>query len=454
MKKKICVFILCILSAGIFAQTKQELLEKLRKADCFEYETIGICPIESELYKSAEKFFSLCSDKESIKFLNDESSVVKCYAAYFLQKKNIKADWYKILSSEINDYTKITTWALDIGGGWYVGDFLFDCFFNKLSDDEKEKIEIQLIQKKSELYFAEKILLSDKKSEKLYSTEKSWALEGKDTAIYSLAKYQKADDIQLIEKLQDLNVQLFFKACKYNMSDSYKPFLKNYMISIMPEEHFSNEWNDFYKLISDYHDDFSREIFDMAFSDKVNNNIQKYHLRFIFNAIENSTDGFYDEYLKKLWLESDLIQKNTIDYFIEKDKTFAVDAMKKSLENSDDYFSKTEVLEYIIQIMNINEIDLTSYFSNAIQNNGVTTVEVFMNNIDCVQKNSAAIIDAMKKRLENELNPHICLPFYRYLISLKDKNIDDYLIRIFNKNKSKYMKWAMPEFEKLIDSIK
>lgn len=454
IKKITLFFILCFFSLNAFSQTKEEYLKELQKAEQFEYGIVGFTAHESPLYETAEKFVNLCSDEELIVYLNDENPVVRCYVAYFLRDKKIKADWYKILLKELTDYQQINIMDCDLIFIYTAGDFFFENLFSKLTDSEQTKLKLKAIQQQSKLYFAESILLSDEKSADLYSATRKWALKEKDTAIYALAKYNKPEDLELISRLKELNPDLFFKACKFNMNDSYKPFLKKYMISIMLKDHFYNEWKSFYKLIADYHDDFSKEIFDMAFSDKVNKTIQKYHLEFIFCAIADSRDGFYDEYLKKLWLQYYFVDEKIVSYFLQKDKTLTIEEMKTTLLNSEKYWNKKDTLDFIIKTLYENKIDLSDYFSNGIKNDSVHTIEVYMNNIDCVEKGDEKIVAAMEKRLNKETNPYIAIPIYKYLVSLNDKSINDYLIKTYNKNKNKYPNWALDEFNYLINSIK
>ena len=266
MRKRIVLFFLIFFCVSLFAQSKESLLEKLRESNCFEYKMIGFAAEESELYKSAQELVNLCNDDELIDLLSDKSPVVKCYVAYFIADKNIKANWYEILLNEINDCEKLWLMSYDIGSITYAGDFIFETLFSKkLSQAEQKKIKLEMIKKQSNLYFVESILQSDEKSDELYEAARTWAVKGNAKAIFSLAKYGKKEDVPLIENLKDKDPSLYFRACKYLMDDSHKPFLREYMISIMPKDHYSNEWSYFYKSVADYHDDFSKEIFDMAF---------------------------------------------------------------------------------------------------------------------------------------------------------------------------------------------
>ena len=315
MKKQISFIFLLAACIAIFAQTKESLLEQLRQANTFENEHIGDGGQKSELYAAAQELVNLCTDSELVKLLSDKSPVVKCYAACFVQDKNIEADWYQILLKETSDYEEVYFENYDLISTVLVGDYFLKTLFDKkLTKDEQYKIKLELIKKQSKLSFAQKMLHDQEKSNELYEATRKWALTGNADAIFSLAKYKKEQDLHLIELLKDKDKGLFFKACLYNLSASHKPFLKEYMLSIMAEKYRNSERDDFYKLIAAYHDDFSKEIFDMAFSNKVSKDIQKHHLESIYEAIKGYQDGFYYDYIKKLQTEYNFSDDKVIDY--------------------------------------------------------------------------------------------------------------------------------------------
>ncbi|MBQ2206116.1 MAG: hypothetical protein II413_02805 [Treponema sp.] len=401
---------------NVSGKKKEDILQKLRSANRYEDSVIGEGARKSKRYKDAEELMNLCGDREIIKLLNDKSPVVKCYAANFIQDRNIKANWYNILLKQAEDYSEVDFLLGDIGVVYYAGDFVLNSLFSKkLTESEQNKLKLELIKNQSKLNFANSILLGQDMSDELYAATREWALRGNANAIFSLAKYKKDEDLQLIDSLKDKDIDLFFKACQYNTRESLKPFLEEYMRSIMPKEHFYTEWKSFYKLVAVYHDDFSKKIFRLAFFDKVTARIRKYHLEFIYDAIKDYLDGFYDDYLKILWTKHNLVDKEIIDYFLLTDKEFALEGLKTTLLNSNEYFFDTETLDYIIKAAYKNKIDLTEYFARAIKEDSVTTLEIYMKNMDCVQAGNKTIVDAVKARLENESNRYVTGPLTKYL---------------------------------------
>ena len=399
---------------NVSSKKKEDILQKLRSANRYEGSLIGGFAQKSELYEDAEELMSLCSDSEILMLLNDKCPVVKCYAAKFIQDRNIEADWYNILLKQAEDYTGVQDFSFCIISECYAGDFVLNSLFSKkLTESEQNKLKLELIKNQSKLNFANSILLGQDMSDELYAATREWALKGNASAIFSLAKYKKTQDLQLIDSLKDKDIALFFKACQYNTRDSLKPFLKEYMRSIMPKEHFYDEWNDFYKLVADYHDDFTKEIFNMAFFDKVTYKIRKYHLEDIYYAIKDRLDGFYDDYLKILWTKYHLVSEEIIDYFLLTDKEFALEGLKTALLNSNEYFFlfDTKTLDYMIKAAYKNKIELAEYFERAIKEFSLDIFIVYMKNIDCIQENKE-LVDAMKARMEKEGNPSLADPLF------------------------------------------
>lgn len=416
MKKTIFLaFLFLFLSCtNVFSNKKEDLLQKLRSANRYEGSLIGAVAQKSKLYKDAEELMSLCSDREILMLLNDKSPVVKCYAADFIRNRNIEADWYNILLKQAEDYTSVKVYSFCSISDYYAGDFVLNSLFSKkLTESEQNKLKLELIKNQSKLNFANSILLGQDMSDELYAATREWALRGNANAIFSLAKYKKDEDLQLIDSLKDKDIDLFFKACQYNTRESLKPFLEEYMRSIMPKEHFHNEWASFYKLLADYHDDFTKKIFDMAFFDKVTYNIREYHLKDIYYAIKDRHDGFYDDYLKIFWTKYNWVDKEIIDYFLLTDKEFALEGLKTALLNSNEYFFlfDTETLDYMIKAAYKNKIDLTEYFERAIKEFSLDIFIVYMKNIDCIQGNKE-LVDAMNARMEKEGNPSLADPLF------------------------------------------
>ena len=403
MKKTIFLaFLFLFLSCtNVSSKKKEDILQKLRSANRYEDSVIGEGARKSKLYKDAEELMNLCSDREIIKLLNDKSPVVKCYAATFIQDRDIKANWYNILLKQAEDYSEVDFLLGDIGVVYYAGDFVLNSLFSKkLTESEQNKLKLELIKNQSKLNFANSILLGQDMSDELYAATREWALRGNANAIFSLAKYKKDEDLQLIDSLKDKDIDLFFKACQYNTRESLKPFLEEYMRSIMPKEHFYNEWASFYK---------------------VTYNIREYHLKDIYYAIKDRHDGFYDDYLKIFWTKYNWVDKEIIDYFLLTDKEFALEGLKTALLNSNEYFFlfDTDTLDYMIKAAYKNKIDLTEYFARAIKEFSLDIFIVYMKNIDCIQGNKE-LVDAMNARMEKEGNPSLADPLFLEGLDLED----------------------------------
>ena len=192
MKKSVCLILMFFTFINLFSKPNEELLKTVRKATVYEEEIIGIEHRDSKVYKAAQEYMSACSDEEIMELLNDQNNIVRCYAARFINDRNIKADWYNILFNELENSEIINYQVYDLFYTSYVGDiFIEELFATKLNAEEQSKLKLQAIQKKSKLNFAKGILQSDEKSDELYKATREWALLKDEDAIFSLAKYQK-----------------------------------------------------------------------------------------------------------------------------------------------------------------------------------------------------------------------------------------------------------------------
>lgn len=230
MKKAIFLaFLFLFLSCtNVFSNKKEDFLQKLRSANRYEGSLIGAVAQKSKLYKDAEELMSLCSDREILMLLNDKCPVVKCYAADFIRNRNIEADWYNILLKQAEDYTSVKVYSFCTISDYYAGDFILNSLFSKkLTESEQNKLKLELIKNQSKLNFANSILLGQDMSDELYAATREWALKGNANAIFSLAKYKKDEDLQLIDSLKDKDIDLFLRPANITQGNRSNPSLKN-----------------------------------------------------------------------------------------------------------------------------------------------------------------------------------------------------------------------------------
>lgn len=450
MKRWIAVLLgmICVLSG--YALSKDEIVKQMRENGSYEGKYIGIEGSLSKQYALYESLAKVCTDRELIQLLKDDCDAVRIYACMGLGQRNCKYDWLSFAVSELKDYKKILESSFDMGRIMYVGDIMIMIALDNLSENEKKQLSLKAVQEKSNLIFASQVLMGEEMSEELYKAEREWALEGNDMAIFSLAKYKKNADRDLILSLKEKSPMLFFRTCEYNLDASLKPFFAEYMESILPKKYYSGTWLYFYKAVAKYHDEFSKQIFSQIFTDKVNKDIQKYHLKYIFEAVKTYSDGFYDDLIKKLWFDFNLVDENVIEYFYKKDKTVAIEGLKKSLQKSDQMYAATDVLDYVIKKLVADEQDIKKEFLEALKKNSVSTFDVFMNNIYAFPKGDKDIVETLKKRLKSEDNGYVLIPIYEYFLSLEDEAITGYLQKSFDSNKGHYMSWVQRELKSLL----
>ncbi|MBR4373257.1 MAG: hypothetical protein IKP49_02700 [Treponema sp.] len=426
------------------------VLNKMREINCYMGSAVYESAEKPEQYSLYEIVRDSCTKAELEKLLRDKNGVVRSYALQALVERNEKLDWDKIALGSLSDTESIETMFGCIVFTERVGDIFLDMIENLISQEAKDKIDIQLLETQSPLLHAYKLLHSDKKSQGFYELTRKWALAGNENAIFSLAKYQKKEDYPLVLSLNNKERKyLFFKACPYILNDSLKPFFAEYMDSILPSKYFYNEWKEFYKSLAMFKDDFSKKELRKVFSSRTNRNIRKYHLGFIAEALETYTDGFYDDILFEMWEKYHVVKLDSAKNLLEHDKKRALDCMVSALKNSDEYIHGSGILSFCIENLLDENYDVGKIFVKELPELSGFGFNEFFEQIKRFEDDS--VDKALLKRLRKEKNGYVAIPIYDYLLSKKNPSFNKNVLEIYNKNKSRYMDWVEKDARKTLE---
>ena len=423
------------------ANDLDSVLNKMRETNCYMGGAVsedGHTPYQYSLYEIVR---DSATKSELKNLLSDKNGVIRAYALQALIERNEKMDWDKIALNALSDTEEIDTQFGCIVMNEKVGDIFLYLLENHISQNTKDQIDIQLLKTQSPFLHTTELLHSDKKSEELYALTKNWALTGNKGAIFSLAKYQKKEDYELILSLKDKKENhLFFKACPYILNESLKPFFSEYMDSILPSKYCYTEWRDFYKSLAMFKDDFSKNELRKVFSSRTNKNIQKYHLEFITEALSTYTDGFYDDILFEMWENYNAVNLGTAKNLYSHDKARALSCMVSTLNNSDKYFSQTDTLAFSIETLLNENYDIRGIFIKKLPNLSIGVFEEFFKQINRFA--DVSVDEALLKRLKTEKNGYVALPIYEYLLSKKNSSFNTQILKIYEKNKATYRDWV------------
>jgi hypothetical protein len=438
-----------ILASPVYSQT-EDIVKKMKANNSFMGSKVGYAGQKPEQYMLYEKLRDTSSKSDLIKLLSDDNGVIRAYACQALIEKGHDFEWFAFAKQSLTDYASISTMFGCIMSEEYTGDIIIEMLLSKLSAEEQKELSLSAIKNRSKLYFAVSILMSNEMSNELYLYTRDWALSGHSYSMLALAKYKKAEDRSLIMKLKETDESLFLRTIPLIRDDSLKPYMRKYLTSILPDDHYANEWKYFYIGLASFHDDFSRELLQEPFSKKVNPTIKKYHLEFIFNALAEYNDGFYDDFLLNLWNNYNLINTDVIKYFYSKNKSQTIESIRNSLNHSNEFFSNTESLDLMLSILIKEKIDISSIITKILPQASVQIFEIYFKYIDIVPESE--MIKLLTGILNKETNGYIIIPIYKKLLGLHNTGIDAKLKNIYKNKRSKYMDWTDEQIKDLLSS--
>ena len=441
MEKVIFLLIFVLSFVSCHAETGiDSALKKMRETNCYMGSAVseaGEMPEQYELYETVR---DTATTKQLEKLLSDKNGVIRAYAIQALVERDEKIDYDKIALDSLSDTEKIETMFGCIVSDERVGDIFLEKLEGKISQKTKDEIDMRLLKNKSPLIHALELLHGDKKSEELYALTRKWALDGNGNAIFALAKYKKKEDYDLILSLKDKKEKiLFFKACPYILNDSLKPFFSEYMDSILPSNYYGAEWRSFYKSLVMFEDDFSKSELRKVFSSRTNRNIRKYHLAFIADALGSYNDGFYDDILFEMWEKYDAMNLDIAENLYGHDKKRALSCMVLTLNNADEYFSKTDTLSFSIETLLNEKYDIRKIFIKKLPRLSISVFDEFFKQIRRFADDD--VDEALLRRLKTEQNGYVALPIYDYLLSKKNPIVTEQVRKIYEKNKPLYKDW-------------
>jgi hypothetical protein len=195
----------------------------------------------SELQKNASK-------DELIALTNHPNAVVRCYAFWSLTY-DPTSNLLPIVINHINDTTIVDTQFGCIGSRERAGDFMInvvtpkyiDLKSKKLSVTEADYLDSILVYTPNKLYAKENAINRTRLTQKFYERVRELVLkENNQSALVSLAKFQRDQDIPLIlsnrQKSKPFNPLFFtFKAISCFPNNSFLPFLKESLDNAIKE---------------------------------------------------------------------------------------------------------------------------------------------------------------------------------------------------------------------------
>ena len=431
----------------------------------------GIRPPQYDIFTELQK---KATQNELIELTNHPNGVVRCYAFWALSY-NLSANLIPIVLSHIDDTTFVKTQFGCITGSEKVGDFFInvvtpeyvDSDSKKLTPSEYEYLDSVLIYTPNKLYAKESAINRAKLNESFYERSRELVLKEKNqSALVTLAKFKKEQDIPLIlnNKLKGERYdQLFFtyKAISEFPDNAFLPLLKKSLYEAIEEPKWSTEWRELYKAIASFKNDTAFRLLKVPFTQTKYPDIRKYHIDFIFGAVQEFYTPVYDEILWEMWENENNINNEIFVLLYPKNPEKAFELTKKTIQNADhfsylntgNYFQNEEtpvnLLDIMLDTILVRDKPLVLELINKnIREINVHQFPTFANKASQIKDSS--FVSSLFNRLEKEDNAHIYLKATEALISFQDKNINRRIIEVSKRNTNLRKDWGGEAFTQLL----
>lgn len=421
------------------------------------------------------QLLSVATKKELMTLTTYSNGVVRCYAFWaLLQKQPI--DLLPILIKHVSDTERIQTQFGDLGGREKVGDFMIniatpedvDVTSGKLDPAGLAILDSILIYTPNELYAKDKAIEMAQPTEALYPRIRELAVkEGNQSAIVTLAKYRKPQDVSLIlhnrdnSSNKDEGYFYTYRAIAQFPHPDFMPLLRKNLLQTLGDSHYDNEWSALYGAIATYKSPEALELLEVPFTKVKYPEIRTYHIGFVFAAVERIDDPIYDDLKWELWADESRISPDVFSYLCSKNPKKALILMEECLLKSDDPFdaggdddfdnrnarkSLTEImLDLVLQKDSSNGIKIIR--------SKLATADVHLYPIiarKAMEIKDKSFIGPFLKRLGSDDNPYVYLAAAKGLISFKSNELNRKILLVSSKNENLRKGWGGKELTQLL----
>ncbi|MFM9988180.1 hypothetical protein [Flavobacterium sp.] len=485
MEKIAFKILLLIVSLNSFGQTvydkskiskkTNQIVLKIEKINQLMGEAVYESGMRPKQYDNFEELKKNTSKNQLTILTKHPNGVVRCYSFWALSTlKDI--DIFSIVKEHLNDETLIKTLFGCIGSDEKVGDFFInvatpnyiDLDSKKLSEIEFKKLDSILIYKENNLDSRYRAIENAEPTEFLYPKIRELVVKfNNQSALVTLSKYQKEQDIELILNSRDKTEKedngyfFIYQAIQNFPNQKFIPLLDGNLRKTLDNTHYSQEWRQLYKAIATYKNEKALELLNVPFTQVTHENIKKYHIDFVYDAILSNKSSIYDALLWKIWEDEKLITMDGFKYLLQLNPSKTYELTKKELiENYQ--IKNTEVIPIISENMfneSLEETMLNFIIANdksfadiiiidKIENADVHQFEIYSKKIQ--ESKDINFIEPLFKRLLVDDNPHVYLDIVQTLISFKDENINKKIIETRKKNKSMNENWGSNSLDKIL----
>ena len=300
-----------------FAQTN-ELSQKTQDivSDLIEYgeitgRAVGYSGGKPKQWDNFTNLKKNATDQELLLLTEHPNPVVKCYAFDLLVKKRNKNS-FNILKENLKDTTSVSTQYGCIGSMTRVNDYFIESMSRPYPDNEYLTESDKRTLDSLILFTPD--LISDNKNrlleriepkEKYYDRIRELALKGNNSAIIAISKYQKENDIELINNLlenKDTDIQFYgLKAVKNFPNENSFEYIKEiHSGEIKKPTSFNYAMlRELYQSIVNYRNENSRNLLEKTINES-DGYTKQYHSEFIWLALKKYPNEIYNGIVEQL----------------------------------------------------------------------------------------------------------------------------------------------------------
>lgn len=453
--------------AGVIVGKIEKVNQVMSSAVYYE----GMRPAQYDNFTELQK---QATEDELLELVNHPNGVVRSYAFWALSYKT-STNLLPIVIKHISDTASVTTQFGCIRSREQVGDFFInvvtpeyvDLNSKKLTSAEYEYLDSILVYTPNNMYAKERAISRAKLTEQFYTRIRELVLnESNQSALVTLAKYKREQDIPLIlkNKIGNKADEGFFYTYKAIAEFPHSVFfslLKENLQETLDDTHYDTEWRELYKAIASYRNDNALKLLQVPFTQVKHKDIRKYHIEFVFGAAQEFYSPTYDQLFWQMWENEKLINAEVFSLLYPKNPEKAFQLAKKTIQNADDFYylstetygeegeTRINLLDVMLDTVLVRDRDFAINLIN--KNIREINVHQFPTFADKALKiKDSSFVTSIFARLETEDNPNIYLKATEVLIALKDKDINRRIVEVSKRNSNLQKDWGGKEFTKLL----
>lgn len=450
------------------------IVARIEKENTVKGSAVGIGGTKPKQYDNFVELRAGATKTELIELTNHPNGAIRCYSFWALTH-DTTANLLPILIKHISDDEQVSTLFECMRTDEMVGDFFIDLtarhYFgvnsNKLTPLEYEYLDSILIHTPNNLYAKDVAIRSAKLNETNYKRIRELVLkEGNQSAVVTLAKFKRKEDIPIILNNRDTSDradQLFytFRAISEFPDSAFLPLLKNSLFKIINKGSIGSEARELYNTIASFKNDTALQLLKVPFTQAKHENIKKYHIDYIFDAVEYFYTPIYNELLWTMWENEKRISMKVYNSLYAENSDKAFQLTQKTVQNLGRFYHLTSVnyglsqetpltlLEVMIDtIMVRDRVSAIQLINKNLREIDVHKFPTFADK--ALQIKDTSFVTSLFDRLEKESNAHIYLKATRTLIALKDKEINKRIIEVSKRNPNLKTDWGGKEFIELL----